>query len=54
VAYFDIDGKICVVGSAAGRDRDPDWANNIRKYPTASVEIGTDPPLPVFELTPAS
>jgi deazaflavin-dependent oxidoreductase (nitroreductase family) len=42
VAHFDIDGKIYVVGSAAGRDRDPVWTNNIRANPTASVEIGTD------------
>jgi deazaflavin-dependent oxidoreductase (nitroreductase family) len=44
VAYFDIDGKIYIVGSAAGRDRDPAWAFNIRAHPEASVEIGTDPP----------
>jgi deazaflavin-dependent oxidoreductase (nitroreductase family) len=44
VAYFDIDGKIYIVGSAAGRDRDPAWANNIRANPTASVEIGADAP----------
>lgn len=43
-AYFDIDGKIYIVGSAAGRDRDPAWAFNIRAHPEASVEIGTDPP----------
>lgn len=44
VAYFDIDGRIYVVGSSAGRDRDPAWAFNIRAHPEASVEIGTDPP----------
>ena len=43
-AYFDIDGKIYIVGSAAGRDRDPAWAFNIRAHPDVSVEIGTDPP----------
>ena len=44
VAYFDIDGKIYIVGSSAGRGRDPAWAYNIRVHPTASVEIGSDAP----------
>jgi len=44
VAYFDIGDKIYVVGSSAGRDRDPAWAFNIRAYPDASVEIGSDAP----------
>ncbi|MGP4054849.1 nitroreductase/quinone reductase family protein [Mycobacterium sp. 4D054] len=47
VAYFDIDDKIYVVGSSAGRERDPAWAFNIRAHPDASVEIGSDAPLPV-------
>jgi deazaflavin-dependent oxidoreductase (nitroreductase family) len=46
-AYFDIDGRIYIVGSSAGRDSDPAWAFNLRAYPEASVEIGTDPPRPV-------
>ena len=44
VAYFDIDGKIYVICSSAGRDRDPAWAHNIRANPRASVEIGSDAP----------
>jgi deazaflavin-dependent oxidoreductase (nitroreductase family) len=47
IAYFDFDGAIYVVGSAAGRDRDPAWAFNIRAHPEAVVEIGSDPPRPV-------
>ena len=47
VAYFDIDGKIYVVGSSAGRDRDPSWAFNLRAHPTATIEIGSDAPTPV-------
>ena len=43
-AYFDIDDKIYVVGSSAGRDRDPAWAFNIRAHPDVSVEIGSDAP----------
>ena len=40
VAYFDIDDKVYVVGSSAGRDRDPAWVFNIRAHPGVSVEIG--------------
>ncbi|MEE6165432.1 MULTISPECIES: nitroreductase family deazaflavin-dependent oxidoreductase [unclassified Mycolicibacterium] len=47
VAYFDIDGAIYIVGSSAGRDRDPAWAFNIRANPDVTVEIGTDAPAPV-------
>jgi deazaflavin-dependent oxidoreductase (nitroreductase family) len=43
IAYFDINGKIYVVGSSAGRDRDPSWAFNLRAHPAATVEIGSDP-----------
>jgi len=42
VAYFDIDDRIYVVGSSAGRDRDPAWVFNIRAHPDVSVEIGAD------------
>ena len=44
VAYFDIDGTIYIVGSSAGRDRDPAWAFNIRAHPDVTVEIGTGAP----------
>lgn len=44
VAYFDIDGRIYIVGSAAGRDTSPGWVFNLRANPSASVEIGADPP----------
>mgnify|MGYP000502857642 FL=1 len=44
IAYFDIDGHIYVVGSSAGRDRDPAWVFNIRAHPGVTVEIGADPP----------
>ena len=48
VAYFDIDGKIYVIGSAAGRDRDPSWAFNLRAHPAATIEIGSQRPRPVI------
>lgn len=46
VGYFDIDGSIYVVGSSAGRDRDPAWVFNIRTHPEVMVEIGADPAAP--------
>ena len=42
VAYFDIDDKIYIVGSAAGRDNNPAWVYNIRAHPEVSVEIGAE------------
>ena len=43
IGYFDIDGKIYVVGSAAGRDASPGWVFNLRAQPNVQVEIGPDP-----------
>ncbi len=48
VGYFEIDDKIYIVGSAAGRDRDPAWAFNVRAHPKATVEIGTDAPTTII------
>ena len=45
IGYFDIDDKVYVVGSSAGRDRDPAWVHNIRANPTVGVEIGSEPAL---------
>jgi deazaflavin-dependent oxidoreductase (nitroreductase family) len=43
VARFDIDGSIYIVGSAAGRDKNPGWVANIRGNPQVKVEIGDSP-----------
>ncbi|MGH7489153.1 MAG: nitroreductase family deazaflavin-dependent oxidoreductase, partial [bacterium] len=43
VGRFDIDGKTYIVGSAAGRDKNPAWVANIRKNPRVKVEIGENP-----------
>lgn len=48
VAYFDIDGKIYIVGSAAGRDKNPAWVHNLRADPHVTVEIGSDAPKPAI------
>ncbi|GFG49332.1 deazaflavin-dependent nitroreductase [Mycolicibacterium agri] len=42
LAYFPVDDTIFVVGSYAGSDVDPAWAHNLRAYPQARVEVGTD------------
>jgi deazaflavin-dependent oxidoreductase (nitroreductase family) len=42
VMYFDVDGKLLIVGSYAGADVDPAWVHNLRANPRARVEIGTD------------
>jgi deazaflavin-dependent oxidoreductase (nitroreductase family) len=44
IGYFDIDDKIYVVGSAAGRDSSPGWVFNLRANPRVSIEVGSDPP----------
>lgn len=46
VAYFDIDGRIYIVGAAAGRDDNPGWVHNIRANPSVTVEIGSEAPKP--------
>lgn len=43
IAYFDIDDKVYVVGSAAGRPQSPAWVFNLRAHPEVVVEIGADP-----------
>lgn len=42
LAYFDIDGKIYIVGSFGGADKDPAWVHNLRANPHAHIDIGTD------------
>jgi deazaflavin-dependent oxidoreductase (nitroreductase family) len=44
VGHFDIDGKMYIIGSAAGRDANPAWVHNIRANPSVSFEIGSEPP----------
>ncbi len=46
VAYFDVDGKIYIVGSAAGRDSSPAWVHNLRAHPRVTIEIGSAGPKP--------
>ena len=55
VARFDIDGRTYIVGSAAGREKNPGWVANIRKNPRVRVEIGDRPiaDATAAELSPA-
>jgi deazaflavin-dependent oxidoreductase (nitroreductase family) len=46
VAYFDVHGKIYIVGSAAGRENNPAWVHNIRANSRVTVEIGSEAPKP--------
>ncbi|OHU18876.1 deazaflavin-dependent nitroreductase [Mycobacteroides franklinii] len=43
LAYFDIDGKTYIVGSSAGRPKNPAWVANLRANPSIEVEIGSHP-----------
>jgi deazaflavin-dependent oxidoreductase (nitroreductase family) len=42
LVYLTIDGKMIIIGSKAGADTNPDWVHNLRAYPRAHVEVGTD------------
>ncbi|WP_078287957.1 nitroreductase family deazaflavin-dependent oxidoreductase [Mycobacterium sp. D16R24] len=43
LAYFDIDGTAYIVGSSAGRPKNPAWVANLRANPSVEVEIGANP-----------
>ena len=42
LAYFDVDGRIVIVGSRAGADTNPAWVHNLRAHPGAHIEVGTE------------
>ncbi len=42
LAYFNIDGKLIIIGSYAGAPQDPAWVHNLRANPQAHIEVGTD------------
>ena len=42
LAYFDIDGRLIIIGSFAGAPVNPAWVHNLRANPQAHVEVGTD------------
>lgn len=42
LAYFDVDGRIIIVGSKAGADTNPAWVHNLRAHRGAHIEVGTE------------
>jgi deazaflavin-dependent oxidoreductase (nitroreductase family) len=42
LAYFDVDGKLIVVGSFGGAPVNPAWVHNLRANPQARIEVGTE------------
>ncbi|OBA63591.1 deazaflavin-dependent nitroreductase [Mycobacterium sp. 1100029.7] len=42
LAYFDIDGKLIIIGSFAGAPKDPAWVHNLRANPRAHIDVGTE------------
>jgi len=50
LAYFDIDGKLIIIGSFAGAPVSPAWVHNLRANPQARVEIGAPQGVQVFDV----
>ena len=42
LAFLTVDGKMLIVGSYAGAPKDPAWVHNLRAYPRAHIEVGTE------------
>lgn len=51
LAYFEVDGKLIIVGSFGGSPKDPAWVHNLRANPQARVEVGTGAGVEVFEVS---
>jgi deazaflavin-dependent oxidoreductase (nitroreductase family) len=51
LAYFDIGGKLIIIGSFAGAPKDPGWVHNLRANPRARVEVGAPQGVQAFDVT---
>jgi deazaflavin-dependent oxidoreductase (nitroreductase family) len=51
LAYFDIEGKLIIIGSFAGAPKDPAWVHNLRANPRARVEVGAPQGVQAFDVT---
>ncbi|OBG25223.1 nitroreductase family deazaflavin-dependent oxidoreductase [Mycobacterium sp. 852002-51057_SCH5723018] len=51
LAYFDIDGKLIIIGSFAGAPKHPAWVHNLRANPQAHVEVGSQSEIESFDVT---
>jgi deazaflavin-dependent oxidoreductase (nitroreductase family) len=51
LAYFDVDGKLIIIGSFAGAPNNPAWVHNLRANPQAHVELGLKSGIDAFDAT---
>src|ERR1700742_3014974 len=51
LAYFDVDGKLIIIGSFAGAPNNPAWVHNLRANPQAHVEAGSNSGIDEFDAT---
>lgn len=51
LAYFDIDGKVLIIGSFGGAPKDPAWVHNLRANSRARVELGSQTGIETFDVT---
>lgn len=42
IMYLADEGRYIVFASKAGADTSPDWYHNLKAYPDASIEVGTE------------
>ncbi len=41
LVYYSEDGRYIIFASKAGAPTNPDWYHNLKAYPDASIEVGT-------------
>jgi deazaflavin-dependent oxidoreductase (nitroreductase family) len=51
LAYFDVDGKLIIIGSFAGAPTNPAWVHNLRANPQAHIEAGSKSGIDEFDAT---
>jgi deazaflavin-dependent oxidoreductase (nitroreductase family) len=51
LAYFDVDGKLIIIGSFAGAPVNPAWVHNLRTNPQAHVEVSQESGIDEFDVT---
>jgi deazaflavin-dependent oxidoreductase (nitroreductase family) len=51
LAFFDIDGRLIIVGSFRGSPTDPAWVHNLRANPQVHLEVATDAGVDAYDAT---
>jgi deazaflavin-dependent oxidoreductase (nitroreductase family) len=51
LAFFDIDGKLIILGSFRGSPTDPAWVHNLRANPQVHLEVATDSGVDAYDAT---